>query len=379
MLSSGRILLSDHRGGRILAALRAAGLDVCVLPDRTWVALSRNTAVFSMANQNQDSMLLIRVGNHLVINANDSPDFGASFHARRIARGFKHVYLLALQSWGAVDMINVFDAAGKRLPSAGEQRRPIAPEAQRRAALYRADRVIPFSSFHCYQRADSVWANDLIPSLSDYGAGALQGGPEVMPAFVRVHCDRDAVERLDPPRRPLTVAPPESFGDVWTDPLTAADRKILDAYFFAHAHLRDCFGFVDFRVGGTEHSIRLNAQKPHVGITFEAPRHSLMHSVTHRVFDDLLIGNYMKVYLHGVRSLYPDFTPYVGKFGDNGSARSKPALRRYFGHYVMRDPIGYAIQRFRTRSEQAMRPSFRGANPIARPARRHHLGPWRDG
>jgi hypothetical protein len=31
-----------------------------------------------------------------------------------------------------------------------------------------ASKVIPFSSFQCYQREDSVWANDLIPELADY-------------------------------------------------------------------------------------------------------------------------------------------------------------------------------------------------------------------
>ena len=85
-LSSGCLLLSDHRGGRILSDLRAAGHQVRVLPERRWVPLSRRVAVYSIANQNQDSLLLIRVGEHLVIDVNDAPDFGASFHVRRIAR-----------------------------------------------------------------------------------------------------------------------------------------------------------------------------------------------------------------------------------------------------------------------------------------------------
>jgi hypothetical protein len=57
------------------------------------------------------------------------------------------------------------------------------------------------------------------------------------------------------------------------------------------------------------------------GLTFEVPRGSLMTSVKYEIFDDLLIGNFMKVTLHGEwgpNRLYPDFTPWVGKYGNNG-------------------------------------------------------------
>ena len=354
-LSAGRLLLSDHRGGRILRDLRAAGFDVEVLPDRRWVQLSKRVAVCSMANQNQDSILLIRIGRHLVVNVNDSPDFGASFHVRRIARQFERVYLLALQSWGAVDMINVHDPAGNRLPGAAEDRRPLGRQAQRRAAAYGADRIIPFSGFHRYQRADSAWANGLLPTLADYQAGAEATGPQMLPAFVRVDCDRSVVEPLCPPRRPAAIVPAESFGDVPTDPLTAQDRQALDAYFLPHGHLRRRFGFLVFRVGGTEHGIRLDPARPRTGIVFEAPRRSLMHAVMHRVFDDVLIGNYMKVTLHGVRSLYPDFTPYVAKFGDNGNAKRIDELWRYFGHYILRDPAAWIMRNLWSGTEQVMR------------------------
>jgi hypothetical protein len=355
-LSSGCLLLSDHRGGRMLRDLRGMGLHVRVLPDRRWVPLSRRVAVYSIANQNQDSVLLVRVGDQLVIDLNDAPDFGASFHIRRIARRFRVAYLLALHSWGAVDMTNVYDAAGHRMSFPAERRLPLGRDAQRCALAHGAHRVIPFSTFHRYQRTDSAWANAWIPALADYAAGALPGGPDVLPAFVRVDCARDTIEPLSPPRREAAPRPPRAFGDDASDPLDLEDRRALDAYFLAHAHLRRRFGFLLFRVGGSEHGIRLNPRLPQAGIAFEAPRNSLMHAVTHRVFDDLLIGNFMKVHLHGVRSLYPDFTPFVAKYGDNGDARSRTELWRYFGHYVLRDPVGYALHCLRTPTEQVMRP-----------------------
>ena len=354
-LSSACLLLSDHVGSRISDDLRAAGYKLRVLRDRRWVPLSRRVSVFSMANRNQDSVLLIRVGDQLVINANDSPDYGASHHTRLIARSFRHVYLLALQSWGAVDMSNVFNPDGQRLPGAGERRAPLGAEAQREAVRYGADRVIPCSSVHRYQRTDSAWAHDLVPSWSDYDNGALRNGPRVLPPFVRVDVATDTIECLDPAPCLLCLQPPEAFGDRWSDELEKDDRQALDAYFCAHAHLRRCFGFVAFRVGGHEHRVMLDPSQPDVGVVFEAPRASLMHAVRSRVFDDLLIGNFARVELHGIDALYPDFTPHVAKYGDGGRVHGRGELARYLARYWWRDPIGGTLHHFRTRSEQILR------------------------
>jgi hypothetical protein len=59
-----------------------------------------------------------------------------------------------------------------------------------------------------------------------------------------------------------------------------------------------------------------------------------MTAVKYNIFDDLLIGNFVKTTLHGgVTSLYPDFSPYVAKYGDNGLAYSEADLIRYFRYY----------------------------------------------
>ncbi len=57
--------------------------------------------------------------------------------------------------------------------------------------------------------------------------------------------------------------------------------------------------FLRFRVGGQEHVITFRPNRFRKGITFEVPRHSLMTAVRYEVFDDLLIGNFMKTTLHG--------------------------------------------------------------------------------
>jgi hypothetical protein len=354
MLTKGRFLLSDHYGSRIQRDLEAAGHRVRVLPDREWVPLSKGIRVYSVANQNQDSMLLIDVNGRLVIDLNDSSDYGESFRVRRMAKQFKEVYMLQLHGWGGADMLNLFDPSGRKLTRPEEKRRPIAPRAQRSAKPFGANKAIPFSSFQCYQRADSVWANDLIPELLDYETDALPNWPEVLPAFVRVNCETDEITRLNPRRMPRVTKNPEEFGDSWSDPLTATDKSKILSYFTSRESLRDHFGFVQVACGGSSVTVDLNRDKQDVGISFECPRASLISCIENEAFDDLLIGNYMRTTLHNVAELYPYFTPYVAKYADNGGAKTKPQLAAYFGHYYMRDPLAHSLKRLASGSEMVL-------------------------
>ena len=77
LLTGGEFLLADHRGGRIKRDLEGLGHKVRVLKDWEWVQLSDRIKICTVANQNQDSVLLIDIGGDLV-NTNSSPDFGAS-------------------------------------------------------------------------------------------------------------------------------------------------------------------------------------------------------------------------------------------------------------------------------------------------------------
>jgi hypothetical protein len=73
--------------------------------------------------------------------------------------------------------------------------------------------------------------------------------------------------------------------------------------------LRKNFGFIEVCAGGSSVTIDLNRSKRDVGIRFECPRNSLMSCIEHELFDDLLIGNYMRTTLFNVEALYPHFTP----------------------------------------------------------------------
>ena len=43
----------------------------------------------------------------------------------------------------------------------------------------------------------------------------------------------------------------------------------------------------------------------------------------------------MKTTLVDCPSLYPNFSPYIGKYGDNGLARTKGELKTYFDYYKL--------------------------------------------
>jgi hypothetical protein len=369
LLTKGEFLLSNHYGNRIKRDLTAAGYRVRVLPDREWIQLSKGIRVYSIANQNQDSLLLIDVNGRLIINQNDSPEFGECFRVRRMAKHFKEVYMLQLHGWGGADMLNLFDPTGQKLTSIEEKRRPIAPRAQIGARMMGARTVIPFSSFHRYQREDSAWANDLIPELEDYHTGAIKNWPQILPAFVKVDCETDEITPINPPRSPRIAKKPEDFGDSWSDPLTAEDKAKIRRYFIAREALRTHFGFIQVSAGGSSVTVDLNRRKRDVGVRFECPRNSLMTCIEHELFDDLLIGNFMRTTLYNVESLYPRFTPYVAKYGDNGGAKTNRELTRYFGHYYLRDPLAHTLKHVTNTCEMLLRKALPEGSTMFRAAK----------
>ena len=133
-----------------------------------------------------------------------------------------------------------------------------------------------------------------------------------------------------------------AFDDDWSEPLRPGELERLRAYLAPVQHWRRFLGWIAFKVGGETHRIDIAAEHASRGITFEVPRHSLMTAVEWRIFDDVLISNFAKCTLHGpwhapgTAAMYPDFNPFLTKFGDNGGAYSPDELRRYFRTYLDR-------------------------------------------
>lgn len=341
-----RILLADHYGGRIRGELEDLGYDVRVLPDGLWVQLSERCRVMCIADVFQDATLLVDLGGHLIVNSNDCGDHGGGALLRSISARYDSSFLCALTGWGDADMIHFHDESGRRIEPPVARRTPLGPGVHGLLSYYGIKRYAPTSTMHKYQRADSVWANAHTTPHSEFGRDFPRDGVhECLEPFLRYDLARMSWSRIDPRPLPDVALPPEQFGDRWSDELEQADVARIRDYLAPIEHLRTFLGYIRFKVGGREHVFDIAPEHRARGLTFEVPRGSLMSAIDWRIFDDLLIGNYMKTTLHGPWSepagnaLYPDFSPFL-KFADNGRSRSAAELERYFRHYRRSGALG---------------------------------------
>lgn len=364
-----KILLPDHVGGRIHKGFREAGLDVTVLRDRVWHRLSDRVSVLCIANHNQDGILLANVNGRLLVNMNDATWLhGGLPFIRGVVKRFDKSFLLRLTGYGDADMINFRDEEGQLALPSYLLRKPPLGERVRSELLFGTTAFIPFSSMHRYQREDSIWAQDHVVSATAYGSL----GDGVYPAFIRYCCRTDKYTELRPNAIEPTVYAPSEFGDNWADELEKEDAKDAARYFQSVAHLRDSYGFVNLRVGGKDNVIELGSNRGNrnAGLTFEAPRFSLMTAITHGVFDDMLIGNFMRTTQHGTpQPLQESFSRYVGKYGDNGGARTKRELREYMAKYARRAPMDFLLSKLAVFGIAAKN-RHRPGSPVHRVAKR---------
>jgi hypothetical protein len=327
------ILLADHVGGRIAHDLRAQGFEVTVLPDRQWVQLSPRIRVFCISTMIQDSILLVDVNGRLFVDLNDAGSRDCTLLIRNIVAAYEHSYMLCLSGYGDADMINFYDENGVFIPPPAGQKPPPGRQLSLRALSLGIRNAVPFSSFHAYQRTDSLWAQNYVTPLEDYSRGFDHRNSNFIPAFSHIDCASGAVTPLNPASMETVVRRPEDFGDNWSDGLERGELDTLSQYFRARELVRDYLSFINFRVGGRDNFISLDGKKDR-GITFEVPRNSLMSAVNYEVFDDLLIGNFMKTTLHKIGSLYDgDFNFAVTKFGDNGRVKTHREVDAYLREY----------------------------------------------
>jgi hypothetical protein len=357
-LKGKKILLPDHVGQRIHDDLRQQGYDVHTLRDRDWYSLSDRIRIYCISDLNQDAVLLAEVNGRLIFNRTDASDHGWEHHVRSIVKRYKVSFLMGLSSrFGDADMINFLDEDGNRIPPR-ENVPALGARNAHRTETIGARFFVPFSSMHTYQREDSAWANPYHTSLDDYQVGFKSGKCEMLPAYIRYECSSDAWEEIRPRELPLIVYPASHFGDDWDEPLSSDDADLANRYFSSLEHLSTFLDFVNLRVGGRDNVIRLGGGRYETGVTFEAPRSSLMTALRYEVFDDMLIANFMKTTLHGEwrpSRLYPDFSPYVAKYADNGRARTEAELKAYFRAYRRRAMLDYLKWQFERSTERIYR------------------------
>jgi hypothetical protein len=373
-LGSKEFLLADHQGGRMKNDFTAMGFNVKILPEREWIPISPRIKIMTLSDANQDSILLVDLDGVLVINLNDAGGPWERF-VRSVAKNFKTVFLLRLWGEGMADMMNVFDEAGGRIIKPHDfdcAQLPLTVQADVRR--YRATHAIPFSSFHRFQRDDSVWANEYLSPFSAFHTSVDPAGPPILPMFVRYDREKESITEINPKELHGVLRTATECGDNWADPLDAAERADLAAYFRSKEKLQDWFRFLRFRVGGEETTVDINPKlQGGVGVTFEAPRQSLMAAVRYRVFDDLMIGNFMRTTLHGTSNrhyLNTTFTPVVAKYADNGLAESRQELKQYMDHYFSRDPISHIFMKLEADSESLLRKFVKHDSIVHRSAKR---------
>jgi hypothetical protein len=358
LLSNKKILLPDHVGGRIFQGFKEEGYNVHILKDRVWNKITDHIKIMSICDYNQDAVLLVDINGRLVVNTNDASDHGWQHFVKKVITNYEVSFLLSLSGFGDADMINFFDENGRRIPPPAAQRFPVGQTIAARTEMFGARYFVPFSSMHKYQRKDSIWANQYTTALEDYPKGFKSESSAILPAYIKYDCVKDSMETINPPETPRTVFDPEYFGDNWDEPLERTDVESLAKYFKSISHLEQFLDYINVRVGGKDNLIELNRQKFHRGITFEAPRHSLMVAVTYEIFDDMLIGNFMKTTLHGKwgkSGLYPDFTPFVAKYADNGRAKTPEELHLYFEEYKQRASFDFLRHRFQQKAMDTFR------------------------
>jgi len=331
-----KILLADHYGNRIVSALKSEGYSVKVVPDRQWVDLSKKVKIFCITTQIQNSVLLIDVNGILFVDLNDAHIDKCGRLIRSITKTYKHIYLLSLSGWGDADMINFYDDEGNFIEPLAANKPPVGGQLSILAKAIGANKIIPFSSFHHYQREDSVWANDYVTPIEAYSEG-VDDDLEYIRPFVTIDCNTQEKSYYElTPTIPIIKSPLE-FGDDWDEKLHSGDFKKLSVYFAQKELIKEYFGFLSFKVGGETNTIKLDGNR-NKGIAFEVPRNSLIKAIEWEIFDDLLIGNFMRTTLLGIDSLYEDvnFNYTVTKYGDNGGAKTKIEMKHYIDFYKKR-------------------------------------------
>lgn len=366
------ILIPDHVGARIHQDLGGMGYQTRILKNKEWVQLSEKVRILCIADYYQDAILLIDINGRLLVNTNDALDRGWGRFVRKIISSYKTSFLLSLFGYGDADMINYYREDGSFIAPKAALKLPIGAGIQQATESYGVSYYIPFSTMHQYQRTDSIWAQPYTTPIEDFALGFKSNSSQILPAFVHYDCETDEYVSLNPPENKIAIQDPSAFGDNWADPLSPEDFEKAKSYFQKIEHLSTFLDYINLRIGGRDNVIPLGKSNFARGLQFELPRGSLMTAIEYRIFDDLLIGNFMKTTLIGhwpKSGLYPDFTPYVARYADNGFSYSKEELETYFNQYRERDPLTFRLHQLEMKSIETFRSLVTGGSPLFQAAK----------
>src|SRR5256885_7247157 len=138
MLRGKTFLLPDHVGGRTCRGLKDSGFEVTVLKNRQWYPLSNRIRVLSIADYNQDAVLLVDIGGKLIYDINDADDCGWGSFVKQIIRKYDVSFHLQLTGFGDTDMINLWREDGTPIAPRAARKRPVGRTIARLMQIGRA-------------------------------------------------------------------------------------------------------------------------------------------------------------------------------------------------------------------------------------------------
>lgn len=347
-LKNAQILVPDHFNDRIYNDLTKLGYKLKKINSNYDYKLSNNVSIRCYSDYYQDSIILIKIKNRdLIVNINDSNLFGIKEVVKKqikILKNYKNKFLLKAIGLHDADMVNFYDnednfILDNYLSTEFETGR----EWMSSLKDLGCNMAIPFSSMHKYQRDDSIHINKYIKPLDNHQKSFKNTYGELLPPFIIWDSISEDYKKINPKETESKIIESSSLNDNWNDLLNRNDKKILFNYFNQIEILKSYIGIIHFNVGGEIFSVKLSEIKNE--IIFEVPRHSLIKAIKHSIFDDLLIGNFMKTRLLNLNSLYPKFAPYVTKYYDNGNVRNFDELKDYFSYYKEKSGSRYLFSK----------------------------------
>lgn len=346
-----KILIPDHYGERVYNDLKELNFDVQIIKSNCKMRLTKNISIRSFSDYNQDAALLIDIAEKdLIVNLNDGSLRGVKHNVVEQISKFKNRFMLRLVGAADADMVNLYDRNGKFLNhdylSKNNYFGLIYSNLMQK---YNCNYAIPFSSFHQYQREDSSHMNRYIRSIEDHMQGFDKKKGVMMPPFIIWDSQQESFKKIKPKLNQNKIKPAAEFGDNWSDELSKSDVKLIAQYFQKIKIIKHHIGVIHFNCGGKINSITISKSKNE--ILFEVPRNSLINAIKYKVFDDLLIGNFMKTTLINIKSLYPYFTPNVAKYSDNGGVFNQKEFNKYLKYYFDIAPSKYQFLKQRTIEE----------------------------
>lgn len=362
------ILLPDHYSDEIKNELISHNFNVEVLEYRKWKKLSNGVEVLCIDNINQDGILVIRAGDALLINFNDSPICGEEKFIKGLIKNHKNKEkIFAFQLCAvAADMINFVDENETRIiPPAAEYQPGVVGVVRRRMEQLEIPNFCCSSSQHIYVRKDTQWLNEYDMTYDVMRKHWNTDRVNLYPPFITFDLQKSTCTRNWPSLEMDRLQFLDNCGpDDWEESLQSDDWTKVEKFFKGFETLRHVIDFIEIKVAGevrtfyTAPTDSIRSKSKMRGIRFIVPRYSLMETVKWGYFDDLLIGNFMKTQLINT-TLYPDFSPRIAKYGGNAKVYTNQQLRRFYWHYVRRNPVGMVMYTLGNLWQKAILPRIR--------------------